>query len=752
MTDPANTETHSTQSNVRHAFSGTISGAEIQTSELIAIIQRRLWVIIGSLLICTTIFATVSFQLAPRYTSSAEVLIDTRQLNTVDFQSVVASVAGEIGAIESEIQVITSRDMAGRIVDRLDLTASPEFNPKLQDPTIRDRVLSFILSWIPSFSLGNSATDQAISDLTDDDIARKERSDAISILLANLQVTPVGRSFVIKINYTSPDRELAVIVANTIADTYIVDQLDAKFESVRRVTDWLNDRLSVLREKVRESDQAVANYREQAGIVSVDSNTSLVGQQLAQLNAELAVARAERSRAEAELNQIQREINSGRALDTIPEVLSSPLIQSLRSEEATLQRQFAELSSRYGEKHPRVQDAEAELANARDKILSEVQKIASNLRSAVSVARSKERSLQQSLNEISGQQTDISRSEVRLRELERQADADRALYEAFLERFKQTSEQETFQQPDARLISQAEGALQTYPPKALIIGFGILIGAFLGILLALLVERMQKGVQSADQLERLTGLSVLSVIPTLRALSRTGIDSKVVDTPTAAYSEAIRAIRTGISLAAIANPVKVVQVTSAIPGEAKTTTALALARSSALSGVKTLLIECDLRRFNLHNRLGNPDGSDLIEILDGMSNNREMSVTKDDLSPLHIIPVHTRYPNPADLLSSDRFAHLMELAKQKYDLIILDSPPLIPVNDARLVSPLVDYILMVVRFDSTERKLIEGSVKQLKNDGNNRIGMVLSRANLKKLSKYSGSHYTNYYGRYKEYY
>jgi polysaccharide biosynthesis transport protein len=737
-----------------------VEDREIDLRSILGMLRRRKSVIFGTVAAVLLVTLLVLIQLTPRYTSSAELMLNTRQQNVVDIETVVSGLDVDPGSfqtgVQSEINIINSRSLARRVVEKLGLMQDPEFNSSLRQPSALDYINP--LYWAESAArwamtaLGLGAEEEPANQ--DPPTAEEEENAAmsavISSFLGHLNVSNDRRSYSIFVNFTSEDPEKAAVIANAVADQYLVDQLEAKFEATRRATSWLNERLADLREKVKESETALQEYREKANLIDNQGQT-VSAQQLSELNSQLILARTERAQAEARLRRVRELVKTG-GVESSPDVLASPLIQRLREQEADLQRQQAELSGRYGERHPTMINLKAEVRDLRSKIDAEVNKIVLSLANEVEVARARESTLASNLASIQQNVGELSKASVRLNELQREADANRALFETFLARFKETSNQDQIIQPDARIISGAETPLApSFPRKKVILALALGISLFLGVFLALLIERLDNGFRSAEQVERLTGVPGLGMIPAVRASRKSPPQDYLLQKPTSAYAEAIQSVRTALHFSNVDHPPKVILVTSALPEEGKTTFAVSLARLAARSGLKVVLVDADMRRPKVARLLGLESDAGLRELLAGDALIPGV-LHKDEPSGMHIIPSQPDTPGPQDLLGSRRMRDLVRQMSSLYDLVVIDSPPIMAVSDAIVLSGLADATLMMVRWETTPREVTISAVRQLRQSGGRIAGAVLTRVNMRKHARFSYGDSGYYYDKYKGYY
>ncbi|MCL5777897.1 polysaccharide biosynthesis tyrosine autokinase [Limibaculum sp. FT325] len=698
----------------------------------------RKWMLVIPILFCIGI-ATVILQKVPRlYTATAEVMLNTRKTNVVDIESVVTGIPVDSKFVDGEIAVINSAQLMSRVVEKLRLDRDPEFNSAL-------RPQPFIGAWIDGLkdslpeklrlALGLENVEAPVS-LADK--AERERLSVVRSLGSAVDVRQRGVSVVILIDVSSEDPRKAALIANTIADQYLVDQLEAKFEATQRATSWLNERVNELRERVEASEAAIEAFKAtQAGD---EHGVDVTSQQLAELNSQLISARAGVAEARARYAQVDRRIQEG-GIDAAANVLSSPLILTLRQQRAELQRRRAELSNRYGERHPTMINLQAEIGDVSSAIISEVRKIVEGLRNDVAVAEAREAALVESLEALEGRSVNLARSSVELRQLEREAAADRLIYENFLNRFRETSEQDGLLQPDARIIASAEPpAIPSSPKTKLIVAIAGVGGLMGGLALIFLVEMLNRTFRLPEEIEAATGASVLAYIPSLgRRYRHRQILNYALKKPNSALSESIRNLRTALFLANVDAPPKVVMVTSSLSGEGKSITSMLLARASAQMRKSSVIVDCDIRRpmmqaaFGLEHR-----DADLISVLQDRTTLEE-AIIYDAENQVHVVPVMQRSPQAADILSSQRFARLIEELRSRFDFVVLDVPPVLLVSDACVVGKYADLSVYVIAWDSTRREAAAQGIRQLRSLGIRVAGAVLTFVNRDRASRHASS-------------
>jgi exopolysaccharide transport family protein len=727
---------------------------EVNFRDIFRRIANRKWILISTVLLVTALTGIVLFSIPPRYTAQTSLIVEPREEFLSDLKSVLSSLSPDAETIRSEISIIGSRDLAEKVVDELNLDLDPEFNEALKPKSSLAEFFS-IKTYLSNpkvrrlFGLGEEEP------IPEEKLKAKERVAVIDAFLDRLETYPVPGSRVISIQFTSENPDLAAEVANMVANIYILDQLEAKYEATRKATVWLNGKIEELRAKVAESDHAVEAYRKQTGLLEGTAGP-IVSQQISALNAQLIVAKTARAEAEARLSQVRQLIRSSGGATSAAAVLQSPIIQTLLAQETQVKRKVAELSGEYGERHPRLINARAELKDLQAKMAVEVNKIVQGLRNEVGVAQAREASLRKSLEQLEGNLSQSNSAEVQLHALQREADADKAMLESFLTRFEQTSAQMdvAVNQPDARIISRAVIPNEpSFPPKKVILVIAVMGSALIGLLLIFIIEQMDSGFRSSEQIEEATGVRVLGLVP---LLSEWGHDGKspanyILKHPVSLFSESIRSLYTSILTTRIDVPPKKILITSSQPDEGKTSIAICMARSRALAGYKTVLIETDLRRPNVYRILKNPRKPGLVEVMLGKVELADV-LFKDEASGCFVIPAGGSVPDPTAILSSQKMKQLLDVLEKEFETIILDSPPVMAASDARILGTEVDLTVFVVRWARTSREVATLGLRQIVESGGHLGGVVLSQVDPKKHAHYGSGDSGYYHSAVRKYY
>lgn len=716
-------------------------------------LRRKLFV--STIVFILLISALTIFQLVPRYTATTQLLVGINAAKVVDIEQVLSGSMSGDSAVIGEIEVIKSRDLARKVIEALALDQYEEFNPDLKEPGFLSTLNP--VNWLPeglleSLSLKNVETGN------EEDIKETKDTQLINRFLKKLTVTQVKRSQVINIAYESENPKLAAKIANTIADKYIVGQLQAKFDATKKATDWLNDQLDELKEKVKNSEHAVQDFRRLHNLTEVSKETSLSQQQLSEINSQLFIARAQRAEAEAKYQQVEAITRTGKDVDSVAEVLNSQLINMLRQQESEVQRKYSEMLVEFGPRHPKMVQMHAELDDIKAKVLGEVKKISAGLRNSMEVARVREGSLQGSLRQLEVKNSGNNQDEVQLRALEREATANKTLFETFLGRFKETTSTQGIEQADARVISVSEVPLgASYPKKNLMLAVSALGAGFFAIFLVFVLEQLNPGVRSPEQVQDLFNITTLGIIPKSINMGNLSIFDYLLQKPQSALSEAINTLRISLTLLNPDSEVKSILVTSSVPAEGKSTLATLIARHSAQSGQRVVLLEGDLRKPAIAKHFG--CDKDTLGITDLLSNHDlkvEDVLVTDDVTGLKILARgKIGYINPIDLFASKRMKAIVDDLRDRYDLVIIDSAPVMAVPDARVLQALVDKTIFVVNWDNTPKKVIKNALHLLAKDGHSNLaGIVIQKVDFQQYGRYGygDSGYYYHYGRYNHYY
>lgn len=692
----------------------------LNLGRLLGMIRRRLPIMavtFGVIVVSTLLWVLAQPQ---GYTAEASLALDTRRVNVQEIPNFVTGVTLDFPIVRTEVQVLQSWPLAARVVQALNMGEHPEYGRRQPGTLARLSKSLKLPDSIQKMLAPKSGPPLSMDEL----VGRFSR---------NLSVITDGRSYVIRVQFRSTDPALASAAANQLVAFYLSGQEEERVQTVKRINGWLNERAEELRSQVRRSELAVQQFRQQNNLAEL-KGTSVSQQQISDLSNQLILASAERAEKEARLRQIQQSRSSG-SVASIGEVMNSPLIARLREQEAQVIRREAELTDRYGEKHPTMIAVRAEREDLKRKIDAEIAKIAQAIGAEADIARAREASLRGNLDGLRRQAAQANPAEVRLRELERDVDANRAVLDAFLTRIQEGATQENFVNPFARVVSPAQVPKSPDQPRAnLILMIAGVLAAALAFVLAVLIDMFDRTARSTEQLEREIGVSCLGLVPRTGRLGNKA--DSVLSQRGGLFAEAVRSVRAALTVSSIGAPPKVILFTSAVAGEGKSLLALSLARSAALDGLRVLLIDCDFRTPMVARALKVPATNGLDQILlHGNANGSP--IRTDDASGLHYIPTEAAPHKAQELLGGRVFAGLMKEVRRHYDLIILDSPPVGTLSDSLLIAQQADATLVVAQWRKTKTHMLSRAVRRLAQGHSRAVALVLNRIDSRLFDRYT---------------
>lgn len=725
------------------------------------VIGRGKWVILGCLLLILAPTITYLNKAERLYTARVDVLIEAPDTGENLLERSYGKSRLTESAIQTEADIMESTALADKVIAKLRLDEDPEFNRALMPPSAIGSIIAAI-NPLP-YLTGAKTGEAVLSAAGRENVARAQIQGMFS---SRLTVTSRRRSFVISIDFVSNSGEKAALIANTLADLYVLDRLEVSLEETRRANDWLSERLDELRRDVGVAEQAAEQFRSQHNLSQSrrggERQLSVTDQQLVELNSRLVLARSDLAQKQARYSQL-RDLGRDRgSLDTAYDVLQSSLIQRLREQEVMKQRELSEASKTYGERHPRIIGLQADLQELRSKIGQEVSKIAASLASETEASRIGVSSLEKQIADLQKGSNTASGFEVELRELERQAEASRGLYESFLARYKRDSEQESIQRANARVLSQASVPVKPSSPRRLrIFAMAVLFSMVGGVGLVFLLDRLNGRIRSADEVEPILGLPLLAVIPKWKTSKKAkgGLNYATLDMPRSALANAFRSLQ--VVMAAtnagrqqpLAGSKKVAVVTSSIPGEGKSFVVRNLAMAAAAAGNRVLLIDGDLMRPTQHSLANLSAQTGLTQLLSDPSLSAESLLLHEERGRFDLLPAGALDAFSGNALAGGRFADVVAQLAANYDRVFIDAPPCLATTDAQTLAGIADQVLFVVKWNDTPRDAILTAVSYLQKAGAQICGVVLSQADLPGLRKnsYGAYGYYGYYGSYDGY-
>jgi capsular exopolysaccharide synthesis family protein len=705
--------------------------------DLSSVLHRRYAIILACTLVGSVIGGVVLRSLPPSYSSESTIVFDARRPRVTDLPSLVAeqTTNPEAAQLRSEVEVLQSQSLASRVIDQLSLLKVPEFQPHASllagEGT---KVTRAFFDWFPN-AAARLPFLKARPMPTAANSARLALAYALQVYREHLAVSNDAGSYVIRIRFTSDDPKLSAAIVNAHVQLYLADQVQYKQEVGKEATTWLTGELANLEAKLRTSEEAEQRFRE-SNLLVQSGGTTLLSEQLKAVNAQIPIADEDLANKEARLGHAQELLHHD-AVDSQSDVLESPVIQRMREDEATLTRRLAELEAVDGEQNPAVVQTRAEVRDIKDEIGRSVARVVKGLENDVDVARRKQADLRDRLAELEKRSVIADRAEGNLSDLKREVSANSSLIEVLLTRYKQVSAQEQIQQPDARVVSVALPAVSpSFPRMRVHLPLVFAASLMLGTALAFTLEMTRQGFKGVREVETECDLPSLGSVPAVPRRWRrlAAPHDLVIDHPGSRFAEAIGYVRNSIQAHSVAahTPIKTLLVTSCLPHEGKSVFAVSLARSFTHLGLRTLLIDCDVRNPSVR-RLVNAasGGACLSRVLDRETHWKD-AVVRDAISPLEVLGAESPVSAPHTLIASAAMCALIDFCRSQYDVVVLDTPPITAVSDALTLSRWVDATVLTVRWGVTPREIAKTSLNKLFQSGAQLCGAVLTQVDMRR--------------------
>lgn len=713
----------------------------IDVGQYIKILRRRKWSIVVITSLCILLGVFYLSKATPIYQASTKIQADPVQPNaSAQDQYVMNSMVFLF--YETQYEIIQSRKVAETVVDKLDLVNKYKEKQASQSLNNESSLISSIISSIKSL-IGkeeNKTPQQSISDA-------QIRTMLASSIQANLNVSGGTQSQIINISFQSENPELAAQIVNAISESYIEFGLESRLSQIKDTAEWLSEQLEELKITLQKSEDRLRDFRLSQNLMDTEQQQRIANTQLQTLNTELVRAQTQLSDAQELYSQVIQVETDGGDYRSIGPVLQSSTIRDLVREESTLSRKVEELNKRYGEKHPKMIAARSDLASAQANLDREASKIVENIKKEYRSAQSQERNIRSLIEETRNELQSYQGNSFELTRLEREVENNRRVYESFLGKLMQADVSGDYDASNIRVIDSATVPKGPIKPRgALIIALSLVLGIFCGIAFALIREMMGNVYRTPDQLERELLIPALGITPLVKkSKGNTAPEFQYIADQRSTFAEEINTIRTGLLFSNVDNPPKTILITSTTGSEGKTTLAINLA--VALSQLdKTLLIEMDLRKPAIAKDLGIKSEMGLSNLLSGKSDTNVFHQV-EGAPNLNVITCGTIPPNPMELISSKRFANLLDSLKERFSHIVIDSPPTLPVSDSCILAKMVDATLVAVKAEDTKINMTKETISRLKKVNAQISGLVLTQASPQKMSYY-GEHYykDSYYG------
>jgi succinoglycan biosynthesis transport protein ExoP len=704
---------------------------------LLAMFRRRRRLFLTVLAAVMVLGTILTLMMSRTYTAMSQVSLNVAQqaiAPTSTDQPQQNAPSPNTGIVNTAVQIIASRELAQKVSDQLNL-ASPD-KADADKLGLKGRLLKAVGLW-----------NQPV-------LSPAERQRAVlDYLQANVTPLEIGESFAISITFKGGDPQNAAAIANAYANQFTLYSINQKQAFTKQQNQFLSGKLEQVRQQAQADTDRVQQYRIAHGLLST-TGASLTEQEISAYNQQVAQAKAAASEADAALATAERQVSSGSSGDDVGAALSSGVVSSLRSQQASLAAQLANLTAHYGPRYPDVISTKSQLEDVNKSIAAEIHRVISNLTAQSNVAHQRLDSLVSSLQTAQGTLAKNNGAEVGLDDLTRRATASQTLYDSYLNSYKEVSAREGTEQPDASIISYAEvPILPTSPNIFLNIILMVGLGVGLGIAAAFFAEMTFAGLTTGDDVEHRLGVRHLGNIPRLNSVlpkADSPIQS-IVDEPRSAFAESFRSVRASIRYSTD-GPTQIIAITSALPKEGKTTTAVCLARSIAQTGESVVLVDCDLRRHGVSRLLSQAEGRPgLVEVLNGTAS-LDDALVRDTQAGTSVLPIAGGSENYAELLTGEKLDVLLSKLRERFSTIILDTAPVLPIADARLVVGKADVAVFVARWRKTPDNAIKAALRLMPADRVQLAGVALTNVDIQKQAKFGVGDGTYYYDDYKEYY
>jgi polysaccharide biosynthesis transport protein len=733
------------------------------------IVRRQFAVIALVAVVATSLGAFYAFMAPPTYTAESTIVIDPRRVQLFPKATFSEGQIDSPGALESEIELVKSEPVALSVIKDLGLAKDPKFSRP-------QGIFGVVLGFASHFFSSSEPTVLSESEAT---------RAALGVLSKNLAVKRVGFSYNLSIQYRSGNPNRAAQIANAIAKAYIAEQLEGKYDSTRRATQWLQGRIEELNQKQALAERAVVDFKKQKNMITADGK--LVNeQQIAALNSQLVVAHNQTSLAKARLDRIDAVIRDDsfdtKTGPTVADTLNNPVITQLRTRYLETVNREANWSRKYGANHLAVVNLRDQIRDLRGSILEELKRLRESYLSNYEIAKQEEQELEKRLAEGVARSEPVNQAQVPLRELESSAQNYRTTYDNFRQRYTESLQQQSFPISDARILTSASPPSSKSSPKtALILVLAAGGGLVLGVAVGTLRDLMNGSFCSRAQVESALQTACISVVPIVEAgkhqtlrdarlaapdqglgdgsSSRTILRDQdliwtALNSPFSRFAEALRSIKVAIDQnSGAASSGRVIGFTSSLPQEGKSTIAASLALLTAQAGARVILVDCDLRNPSLSRKLAPKAEHGFLDVIVGSVPLKD-AVWRELSTNLTFLPVSTktRIENSSEILAAAATKGLLEELQSNYDYVIVDLSPLMPVVDTRATTRFVDSYVCVTEWGCTKIGAVKYAFKDAPNVYENLLGVVLNKANIDRLSTYDpvgGNYYRNkYYAQY----
>ncbi len=699
--------------------------------EYAALLHKRRGLVATSVGVALLVATLYNYTTRPLYQAVVQLLIERDSPNVLPNHELAEASKGA-DYYETQYELLRGRNLAEKVVERLELQKSTEFQTgALLTPWERIRRFFPAHADRPAATSGLSMT------------------PAVAAFRSRLTVEPLAGSRLVNLRFAAYDPEIAARAANALAQLYIEQSLEFRYTASAEATGWLADRVREQQKKVEEAERALQRYREQEGLVSIEERQTILDQKLTTLAGAVLTSRTERITREALYRQM-RALPPAQ-LGTFPMVMENTVVQGLRARLAQLHEDEARLTESLGEKHPDMIKVRGQIKAAEDKLAAEIQGIVQSVENGYRTAQEQEASLTADLDQAKRDALVFNRKAIELGALKRDVETSQQLLRELMSRTKESGLETELKSTNLRIVEHADTPSSPISPRRLWnYELALLFGLALGVGLSVFFEHMDNTVKTPEDVKGLLGLPFLGMIPDVGpgvAAGDAAAAPFILRDPQSPVAEAYRVLRTNLIFSSAETTGRVLLVSSASPGEGKTTTVANLVAALGENGGRVLAVDADLRRPTLHQHFGIAKTPGLSDVIVGKSQPSQ-AVQATRFRGLSILPCGYVPPNPTELLSSESMRELIATLRKRYDFIVIDAPPILAMADAAVMCPHVDGVVLVVWAENCTRPSVQRAVDQVTRVGGKLVGVALNKVDLERNSYYYSQYYGEYYRSY----
>jgi len=724
-----------------------------------SIVRQQLPVFLIVIPCATTLGLLYLLTTPSSYTAVARMVIDSRKVPAFQQQQTMGDQTIETAAVATQVEILMSENVSLAVIKDLKLTEDPEFVG--QGAGLIGAFFHLITRWF----------DSGTAEMSEFELQRR----ALAAFESRRKIRRVPQGYVMEISFQSLDRGKAAQIANAISDAYIVDQLEAKYQSTRRASTWLQDRIKSLRADTTASAQALVEFKQKNNIVETGGKLTMNEQQMSEVNSQLILAHASTAEAKARLDRIQQVMRQDIPDASVADSLKSEIIIKLRGQYLEMSARESIWSKKYGPGHLAAVSVRNQMQELRRNIDDEMRKIAESTKSEYEIAMARESSIKKSLDSAVADSRITGQAQVQLTELESNASTAKAMYENFLRRYMEAIQEQSFPISEARLISSAAPPSTRSHPRTL---FVLAVTAAGGVMAAFGIAALRAAsdqvFRTGAQVENALHVSCLAMLPIVKPVAPNAADKPedaaalakrrrigrsdnlmhyVVDQPFSQFTEVLRSLKVMADLNSIVEASKVIGVTSSLPNEGKSTIASNFASMIAHAGARVILVDADLRNPSLSRALAPGAAAGLVEVAAGRTALND-AIWTDPATGLTFLPAgpeSTKLLHPNEILASAAIKSLFDKLRGTFDYVIVDFPPLAPVVDTRTTTSFIDSYVYVVEWGKTKIEVVEHSLSNAREVYDRLLGVVLNKADMSVLQRYERYRTTYYYRKYDQY-